>query len=126
MKLLILFLLLSINGLGKTETKKNPYAIPGMTANKDELLKFLREESPKQFCDEKGYFIKCFDIVESQCPEETQTSFDGCKQSVIVPEKFDVLEIEDYSAKLGECVGIDLEKKWTERKRGSRECKKRF
>ena len=126
MKSAILFIFFALSLMAKSPPKNDPYFIPGMKFSKSELLKFLKKESPQQFCDEKNYFIKCYDVVVSNCPEEINGSFDDCAKTVRIPAEIDVLEINDYSAKLGDCVGSDLEKKWVERKKGSRECKKRF
>ena len=126
MRLLILILIVSIASFAKTSKKDKPYILPDMLVNKNEFIKFLRDESPKDFCNEKSYFIKCFDVVESQCPDDVKASFDVCKKSVKIPDKFDVLEIDLYSSKLGECVGTDIERQWIERKKGSRECRQRF
>lgn len=126
MKALLVILFFGVVLAAKQDVKKDFYKIPGMTVSKADLVKFLADESPKEFCSDSSHFIKCFDIVQSQCPQETKQSISTCKTTISIPERIDVLELEMYSAKLGECVGNELEKKWIERKRGLKICKTRF
>jgi len=99
---------------------------PAFEVPKNHFFSFLKKESLANFCDHKGYFRTCFDITNSSCDEDVVAQIDECKKNLKIPDSFDVIDISTHSQNIGECVGKGLETKWTERKKGTRECAKRL
>jgi hypothetical protein len=108
------------------KTGKNPYFTPGFDVSREHFFDFLRKEAPKDFCSSDSYFVKCFTVKESSCPREVQHQIDLCHNSVRVPEKFDVLDIDANAEQIGSCVGVNLEKKWHDYKLEAKECRERL
>jgi hypothetical protein len=104
----------------------NPYATPGFDVSRERFFDFLRKEAPQEFCASDSHFMKCFSVTNGDCSKEVQRQIDQCHNSLRVPEKFDVLDVDAQAERIGACVGNNLQKKWQAQKAETSECRQRL
>lgn len=74
-------------------------------------------------CESGGYFTECFKVQAEKCQAEAQVQLESCKSRVRMPQSFKSdIEAVDWSRKLGECLGSNLEKKWQSQQGNQAKC----
>jgi hypothetical protein len=88
-------------------------------------------------CGGDSYFRKCFDLKADECRTDLKKSVKECRLKIETVKKvrgtkrsladrpLSPDEDVELHSKIGLCAGIKVEKRWSDRKSASNECRKR-
>lgn len=93
------------------------------TIQSKEWLEQFQDQAQEKLCKKGGYFRTCFDVADSGCAKDFNSAFRRCVAGERLPKVIDAaVEGEKTGFKLGMCIGVRLEKTWSERKSGDSKC----
>lgn len=80
---------------------------------------FIEQTYPEVLCADDSYFVKCFEQHKSRCLAAAQKSSLKCADKI---RNMKMASEPSFKIKLGECVGLDLEKQFASNKIGDEKC----
>lgn len=80
---------------------------------------FIEKTYPEVLCANDSYFVKCFEQNKSKCVATAQKSSLKCADKI---RNLKLASESSFKIKLGECVGLDLEKQFASNKIGDEKC----
>lgn len=78
----------------------------------------MQRDLPKALCQPEHYFVKCFEVTEAQCLENTALYVKGCLDSILLalPDELNKEQGEHWGQLVGRC-SFDLYEKFMESKK---------
>src|SRR5688500_5529714 len=88
-----------------------PRTAPTLSGPSRAWVDLVRASFPGSFCEDKAYFVQCFDVTAARCKELVAKHFDAClaKHPEAVPQVVNETTGRAGGQLLGNCVGSQYE-----------------